>query len=201
MIDYGFDVYAQQTTVDEKGRRILIAWMALWESDMPEQKYNWAGAMTLPRILTWRDGQLFCEPVPELEKLKKEGEGGRKQINQYTRYLTVVLALFQSWGIGVGLQSSGTIVTTPGIFFVMTTAIMSSFQVFEQIYMLGGGSGYAGSKFGPNDAGRTMVPLIYDLGFEQFKMGRASAVAYILFLVILVFTMLQLRVLRQKTAD
>jgi ABC-type sugar transport system permease subunit len=46
-----------------------------------------------------------------------------------------------------------------------------------------------------------MVPLIYDLGFEQFKMGRASAVAYILFLVILVFTMLQLRVLRQKTAD
>ncbi|HET9240516.1 MAG TPA: extracellular solute-binding protein [Oligoflexus sp.] len=89
----------------------------------------------------------------------------------------------------------------PQLFFALIMGLIGSFQVFEQIYMLGGGSGYAGSKFGPNDAGRTMVPLIYDLGFEQFKMGRASAVAYILFLVILVFTMLQLRVLRQKTAD
>jgi multiple sugar transport system permease protein len=89
----------------------------------------------------------------------------------------------------------------PQLFFALIMGLIGSFQVFEQIYMLGGGSGYAGSKFGPNDAGRTMVPLIYDLGFEQFKMGRASAVAYILFLVILVFTMLQLRVLRQKTAE
>jgi multiple sugar transport system permease protein len=89
----------------------------------------------------------------------------------------------------------------PQLFFALIMGLIGSFQVFEQIYMLGGGSGYAGSKFGPNDAGRTMVPLIYDLGFEQFKMGRASAVAYILFLVILVFTMLQLRVLRQKMAE
>jgi multiple sugar transport system permease protein len=89
----------------------------------------------------------------------------------------------------------------PQLFFVLIMGLIGSFQVFEQIYMLGGGSGYAGSKFGPNDAGRTMVPLIYDLGFEQFKMGRASAVAYILFIVILGFTMLQLRVLRQKTAE
>jgi ABC-type sugar transport system permease subunit/ABC-type glycerol-3-phosphate transport system substrate-binding protein len=89
----------------------------------------------------------------------------------------------------------------PQLFFALIMGLIGSFQVFEQIYMLGGGSGYAGSKFGPNDAGRTMVPLIYDLGFEQFKMGRASAVAYILFVVILVFTMLQLRILRQKTAE
>jgi ABC-type sugar transport system permease subunit/ABC-type glycerol-3-phosphate transport system substrate-binding protein len=89
----------------------------------------------------------------------------------------------------------------PQLFFALIMGLIGSFQVFEQIYMLGGGSGYAGSKFGPNDAGRTLVPLIYDLGFEQFKMGRASAVAYILFLLILVFTMLQLRVLRQKTAE
>ncbi len=89
----------------------------------------------------------------------------------------------------------------PQLFFALIMGLIGSFQVFEQIYMLGGGSGYAGSKFGPNDAGRTMVPLIYDLGFEQFKMGRASAIAYILFLVILGFTMLQLRVLRQKTAE
>ncbi len=89
----------------------------------------------------------------------------------------------------------------PQVFFALIMGLIGSFQVFEQIYMLGGGSGYAGSKFGPNDAGRTMVPLIYDLGFEQFKMGRASAVAYILFLVILLFTILQLRILREKTAE
>ncbi|MCX6128609.1 MAG: sugar ABC transporter permease, partial [Proteobacteria bacterium] len=89
----------------------------------------------------------------------------------------------------------------PQLFFTLIMGLIGGFQVFEQIYMLGGGSGYAGSKFGPNDAGRTMVPLIYDLGFEQFKMGRASAVAYILFLVILTFTILQLRLLRQKNQE
>ena len=77
--------------------------------------------------------------------------------------------------------------------------LIGGFQIFEQIYMLGGGSGFAGSKFGPNDAGKTMVPLIYDLGFEELKLGRASAVAYILFLMILLLTLLQLKVINRKT--
>lgn len=89
----------------------------------------------------------------------------------------------------------------PQLVFVTVMGLIGGFQVFEQIYMLGGGSGYFGSKFGPNDAGKTMVPLIYDLGFEQFKMGRASAVAYILFLVILAFTLLQLRLMRQARSE
>ena len=46
--------------------------------------------------------QLLTSVVPPLEALKKEGEGGRKVINQYTRYLTVVLATFQAYGIAVG---------------------------------------------------------------------------------------------------
>jgi preprotein translocase subunit SecY len=54
--------------------------------------------------------QLLTSVMPTLEALKKEGESGRKVLNQYTRYLTVVLATFQSWGIAVGLQSSGNIV-------------------------------------------------------------------------------------------
>ena len=41
---------------------------------------------------------------PSLEALKKEGEQGRKVLNQYTRYLTVVLALFQAYGIAIGLE-------------------------------------------------------------------------------------------------
>jgi preprotein translocase subunit SecY len=67
--------------------------------------------------------QLLTSVLPSLEALKKEGEAGRKILNQYTRYLTVLLALFQSWGIAVGLQSSGTIVQAPGPFFLISTVI------------------------------------------------------------------------------
>ena len=49
--------------------------------------------------------QLMTAAVPALETLKKEGEQGRKRINQYTRYLTVVIAIIQSYGIAVGLEA------------------------------------------------------------------------------------------------
>jgi len=67
--------------------------------------------------------QLLTSVVPHLEQLKKEGEQGRKQINQYTRYGTVVLATFQGYGIAVGLQGSPGIVTDPGIFFVVSAVV------------------------------------------------------------------------------
>lgn len=67
--------------------------------------------------------QLLTSVLPALEALKKEGEAGRKILNQYTRYLTVLLAVFQSWGIAVGLQSSGGIVQSPGPFFLISTVI------------------------------------------------------------------------------
>jgi len=51
--------------------------------------------------------QLMTSLSPKLEALKKEGESGRKKINQYTRYLTVVITLLQAWGIAVGLESTG----------------------------------------------------------------------------------------------
>ena len=51
--------------------------------------------------------QLMTTVSPTLENLKKEGEAGRKMLNQYTRYLTVVLAAFQAYGIAVGLQRRG----------------------------------------------------------------------------------------------
>lgn len=71
LLDYGFDVYAPQTMMDPQGRRIMIAWMAMWESPMPEQQYQWAGAMTLPRELTIKNGQIISTPVKELEKLRQ----------------------------------------------------------------------------------------------------------------------------------
>ncbi len=68
--------------------------------------------------------QLLQTTYPPWEKLRKEGgEAGRKQLNQYTRYLTVLLAIFQSFGIGAGLSNSPGIVDHPGIFFIISTMV------------------------------------------------------------------------------
>src|SRR6195256_4839514 len=67
--------------------------------------------------------QLMTTVSPKLEQLKKEGESGRKVMNQYTRYLTVILAAFQSYGIAVGLEGSGNVVSDPGLMFRISTMI------------------------------------------------------------------------------
>ena len=67
--------------------------------------------------------QLMTAIVPSLEAMKKDGEAGRKQVNQYTRYLTVLLASFQGYGIAAALEASGTIVQDPGLFFRLTTVV------------------------------------------------------------------------------
>ena len=71
--------------------------------------------------------QLLTAVSPTLEALKKEGEAGRKKINQYTRYGTVLLAAVQAYGISVGLEgmsgSQGSAVINPGLFFRLTTVI------------------------------------------------------------------------------
>jgi len=71
--------------------------------------------------------QLMTTVSPHLAQLKKEGEQGRKQINQYTRYGTVILAALQGYGIAVGLEGAqsgvGNVVIDPGLFFRATTVI------------------------------------------------------------------------------
>jgi preprotein translocase subunit SecY len=67
--------------------------------------------------------QLMTTVIPELEQLKKEGEAGRKTLNQYTRYGTVGLAALQALGIAVGLEHMGGVVIDPGLFFRFTTVI------------------------------------------------------------------------------
>ena len=95
--------------------------------------------------------QLMTAVSPTLETLKKEGESGRKKLNQYTRYLTLVLAIFQAWGISVGLQgmtgSTGPAVADPGLFFLISTVItlvggtMFLMWLGEQITARGIGNG------------------------------------------------------------
>ena len=67
--------------------------------------------------------QLMTAIVPSLEALKKDGDAGRKMINQYTRYLTVLLATVQGYGIAVGLESASGVVDDPGLFFRVTTVV------------------------------------------------------------------------------
>lgn len=71
--------------------------------------------------------QLATSMSPKMAELKKEGESGRQKINQYTRYLTVLLAAVQAYGLAVGLESmqgtSGSAVLNPGIFFRLSTVI------------------------------------------------------------------------------
>jgi len=66
--------------------------------------------------------QLMTAMVPQLEQLKKEGEQGRKKINQYTRYGTVLLATFQAFGLAKSLEAGG-LVTDPGLYFQASCVI------------------------------------------------------------------------------
>ena len=90
--------------------------------------------------------QLLTSMVPALEQLKKEGEQGRKKINQYTRYGTVFLATLQSYGLAVSLQS-GELVTNPGGFFIVSCMVtlvggtMFLMWLGEQITARGIGNG------------------------------------------------------------
>jgi preprotein translocase subunit SecY len=91
--------------------------------------------------------QLMTTAIPSWEKLKKEGEAGRKQLNQYTRWLTVALAIFQGYGIAIGLENSQGVVSDPGFFFRATTVItllcgtMFVMWLGEQITARGVGNG------------------------------------------------------------
>lgn len=72
-IDFGHDFYAPQTFLAEDGRRIAIAWMDMWESNMPSKVDGWAGCFTLPRELTLNDqGKVLVNPIKELTSLRQE---------------------------------------------------------------------------------------------------------------------------------
>jgi preprotein translocase subunit SecY len=95
--------------------------------------------------------QLATALSPKLEALKKEGEGGRQKINQYTRYLTVILAAIQAYGLSVGLEkiegAAGSAVIDPGLFFRTSTIVtivggtMFLMWLGEQITARGIGNG------------------------------------------------------------
>ncbi|MFY7780552.1 MAG: preprotein translocase subunit SecY, partial [Tagaea sp.] len=138
--------------------------------------------------------QLMTAVSPQLEALKKEGEAGRKTLNQYTRYLTLLLAIFQSFGIAVGLEgmrgSVGGAVIDPGWFFRFTCVItltggtMFLMWLGEQITQRGVGNGISLIIF----AG-IVANLPSALG-ATLEMGRTGALSTFIILVLLAMSVL-----------
>jgi preprotein translocase subunit SecY len=134
--------------------------------------------------------QLMTSIVPQLEQLKKEGEQGRKIINQYTRYGTVLLGTLQAYGIAVGLESGANIVTDPGMFFRITTVItlvggtMFLMWLGEQITARGIGNGISLIIF----AG--IVAALPGAIAGMLELGRTGALSTMLILAILVLAVI-----------
>jgi preprotein translocase subunit SecY len=135
--------------------------------------------------------QLMTTVVPNLEALKKEGEQGRKKINQYTRYATVIIAAVQAYGIAVGLEGmtgrGGAAVFDPGMFFRFTTVVtlvggtMFLMWVGEQITARGVGNGTSLIIFAGIVAN---LPRAIASTLELGRTGALSA-ALILFLIVM----------------
>src|SRR6266851_9729352 len=121
--------------------------------------------------------QILTTVVPSLEALKKEGEAGRKKINQYTRYGTVVLAAFQAYGIAVGLESQPNVVHDPGLFFRFVTIItlvggtLLLMWIGEQITARGVGNGVSLIIF----AG--IVAALPNALIQTLELGRTGALS------------------------
>jgi preprotein translocase subunit SecY len=130
--------------------------------------------------------QLLTTVFPSLEALKKEGDQGRKVLNQYTRYLTVVLAAFQAWGISIGLEGQAGVVSDPGYFFRLSTAItltggtMFLMWLGEQITARGIGNGSSLIIMSGIVAGLPRALI------QTLEMGRQGQVSTLLILAILV---------------
>jgi preprotein translocase subunit SecY len=137
--------------------------------------------------------QLMTAAVPTLETLKKEGESGRKKLNQYTRYLTVLIAVFQSYGIAVGLESMrgsfGAAVIDPGMFFRLSCVIslvggtMFLMWLGEQITARGIGNGISLIIMAGIIAN---VPHALGTLLELGRTGALSPVFILVFLVVAV---------------
>lgn len=136
--------------------------------------------------------QLMTAIAPQFEALKKEGESGRRKLNQYTRYLTVLIAILQSYGAAVGIESlqgaAGSAVMDPGLFFRLTSVItivgatLFLMWLGEQITSRGIGNGISLIIF----AG--IVANLPSSIVNALELGRTGALSYIFILFILGFS-------------
>ncbi len=133
--------------------------------------------------------QLMTYVVPTLEALKKEGESGRRRITQYTRYGTLVLAIFQSLGIALALEGSAGLVLNPGFGFRLTTVVslvagtMFLMWLGEQITERGLGNGISILIFAGIVAG---LPSAIGGLFELVRTGAMSIFVSLLIIAVVI---------------
>ena len=130
--------------------------------------------------------QLMTAVTPQLDQLKKEGEAGRRKISQWTRYLTVVLALVQGSGMTVGLANQGLTYATGLSFYVTAVASLVTGAVFmmwlgEQITERGVGNGISLLIFAGIVAG---LPAAIGQSLEQARQGEISILILLAILVL-----------------
>jgi preprotein translocase subunit SecY len=134
--------------------------------------------------------QLMTYVVPTLEALKKEGESGRRKITQYTRYGTLLLAIFQSLGIAYALEGSPGLVLSPGFGFRMTAMVslvagtMFLMWLGEQITERGLGNGISIIIFAGSVAG---LPSAIGGLFELVRTGAMSIIASLFIIALVIF--------------
>ncbi len=134
--------------------------------------------------------QLMTYVVPSLEAIKKEGEAGRRKITQYTRYGTLMLAVFQSLGIALALEGSRGLVLNPGFGFRMTAVVslvagtMFLMWLGEQITERGLGNGISILIFSGIVAG---LPNSIGGLFELVRTGAMSIIASLFIIAVVIF--------------
>jgi len=137
--------------------------------------------------------QLLTGVSDYFKNLKEQGETGRKQITQLTRYGTVFIAILQGYGVSVGLENAGSLVLDPGMSFRITTTISlvagTTFLMWlgEQITLRGVGNGISLIIFSGIVA---EIPRALASTFELGRTGALSASLIIIIFILVIFTVL-----------
>jgi len=137
--------------------------------------------------------QLLTGVSDYFKNLKEQGESGRKQITQLTRYGTVFIAILQGYGVSVGLENAGSLVLDPGMSFRITTTISlvagTTFLMWlgEQITLRGVGNGISLIIFSGIVA---EIPRALASTFELGRTGALSATLIVIIFILIIFTVL-----------
>lgn len=137
--------------------------------------------------------QLMTVVVPSLEQIKKEGENGRRKINQYTRFGTIFLAIFQAIGLAKYLSASDiNFITGPGFYFLVTVTLVTGTMFLmwlgEQVTERGIGNGISILIFSGIVAG---LPDAVARTFQQVREGQLMSISLLMLaaMVVLVVSM------------
>jgi len=185
----GIDPQALQTLMDSNQKGLLGMFNIFSGGAVSRMAIFALGIM--PYISSSIIIQLLTGVSEYFKNLKNQGEVGRKKISQYTRYGTVLLATVQGYGVSVGLENSGAVVSNPGLYFTLTTVItLVAGTIFlmwlgEQITQRGIGNGISLIIFSGIVA---EIPRALASTFELGRTGALEASTILFIFTLIIFT-------------